>query len=196
VVKTRYAREQINGVSQARPARRNQYFALFRYCCDFYFKEGRMKIAVIGIGQSLRGDDAAGLEAVRLWQEQCPQTARRVQVEFSELPVLGLLDLLDGKDAGILVDAVHSEQVPGTLIRVGPEDLASFTPDAVSAHGWGVAETLQLGRSLYPSLVKCRITLIGIVGGQFDLGEGLSPGVRAALTAAVERIEKEVQNLL
>jgi hydrogenase maturation protease len=155
-----------------------------------------MKIAVVGIGQSLRGDDAAGLEAVRLWQEQYPQTAHRVRVEFPELPGLGLLDLLEGINAAILVDAVHSSAAPGTLIQIGPEDLASFTPDAGSAHGWGVAETLQLGRSLYPSLASCYITLIGIVGGQFDLGEGLSPEVRAALTAAVERIEKEVQNLL
>jgi hydrogenase maturation protease len=107
-----------------------------------------------------------------------------------------LLDLLEGINAAILVDAVHSSTAPGTLIRIGPEDLASFTPDAGSAHGWGVAETLQLGRSLYPSLASCHVTLIGIVGKQFDLGEGLSPGVRAALTAAVERIEKEVQNLL
>jgi hydrogenase maturation protease len=155
-----------------------------------------VKTAVIGIGQSLRGDDAAGLEAVRLWQEQCPQTARRVRVEFSELPGLGLLDLLDGIDAAILVDAVHSEQIPGTILRLGPEDLTSFTPDAGSAHGWGVAETLSLGRSLYPTLTACRITLIGIVGGQFDLGAGLSPEVQAALAGAVERIKKEVRSLI
>jgi hydrogenase maturation protease len=155
-----------------------------------------VKIAVIGIGQSLRGDDAAGLEAVRLWQEQYPQMALRVRVEFSELPGLGLLDLLEGIDAAILMDAVHSSAAPGTLIRIGPEDLASFTPGAGSAHGWGVAETLQLGRSLYPSLVKCRITLIGIVGKQFDLGAELSLQVHAALTGAATMIEKEVQGLL
>ena len=155
-----------------------------------------MKIAVIGIGQSLRGDDAAGLEAVRLWQEKYPQSAARVRMELAELPGSGLLDLLEGIDAAILVDAVHSSAAPGTLIRIGPEDLASFTPDARSAHGWGVAETLQLGRSLYPSLASCCITLIGIVGKQFDLGAGLSPEVRATLAGAVERIEKVVQSLL
>jgi hydrogenase maturation protease len=155
-----------------------------------------VKIAVIGIGQSLRGDDAAGLEAVRLWQKQHPESAARVHVELSELPGLGLLDMLGGMDAAILVDAVHSSSTPGTLHRLGPDDLASFTPDAGSAHGWGVAETLQLGRSLYPSLAKCRVTLIGIVGGQFNMGAGLSPAVQVALAGAVERIEKEVQNLL
>jgi len=155
-----------------------------------------MKIAVIGIGQSLRGDDAAGLEAVRLWQEKYPQSAARVRMELAELPGSGLLDLLEGIDAAILVDAVHSSAAPGTLIRIGPEDLASFTPDARSAHGWGVAETLQLGRSLYPSLASCCITLIGIVGKQFDLGAELSLQVHAALTGSATMIEKEVQGLL
>ncbi len=48
------------------------------------------KVAVIGIGQSLRGDDAAGLIAVRQWQEKYPQTASRpeVRIETDELPGL------------------------------------------------------------------------------------------------------------
>jgi hydrogenase maturation protease len=155
-----------------------------------------VKILVLGIGQSLRGDDAAGLDAVRLWQETHPQTAERVRVEVSELPGLGLLDLLTGADAAILVDAVKTEAEAGTVIRVGPEELASFTPDAQSAHGWGVAETLQLGRSLYPSLAQVRVMLFGIVGKDFGMGAALSPQVRDALANAVEQIEAEVQELL
>ncbi len=155
-----------------------------------------MKVAVIGIGQSLRGDDAAGLEAVRLWQEKYPQSAARVRIELAELPGLGLLDLLEGIDAAILVDAVHSSAAPGTLIRIGPEDLALFTPEAGSAHGWGVAETLQLGRSLYPTLASRCITLIGIVGKQFDLGAGLSQSVQEALPAACCLLDQEVCTLL
>lgn len=155
-----------------------------------------MKILVLGIGQSLRGDDTAGLEAVRLWREKFPETAGGVQVELSELPGLALLDLLERIDAAILVDAVQSSASAGAVICLSPDELASFTPEAGFAHGWGVAETLQLGRSMYPSLAKCRVTLIGIVGKDFRLGVGLSPEVREALAGAVERIEKEVQNLL
>ncbi len=155
-----------------------------------------MNILILGIGQSLGGDDAAGLEAVRLWQFQHPDSAAQVQVELSELPGLALLDLLEGMDAAILVDAVQSSASAGTVIRLGPDELASFTPGAGFAHGWGVSETLQLGRSLVPSLAKCRLTLIGIVGGQFGMGAGLSPQVREALAGAVENIEKEVQKLL
>jgi hydrogenase maturation protease len=155
-----------------------------------------MKITIIGIGQSLRGDDAAGLEAVQLWQETHPQTAERVRVEVSELPGLALLDLLTDADAAILVDAVQAASPAGTLIRIGPEELASFTPDAQSAHGWGVAETLQLGRSLYPHLMQVRVLLIGIVGENFAMGAVLSPEVQKALAGAVEQIEAEVQKLL
>jgi hydrogenase maturation protease len=154
-----------------------------------------MNILVLGIGQSLRGDDAAGLEAVRLWRETYPASAARVCVETCELPGLGLLDLLEGMQAAILVDAVHAPDLPGGLNHLGPDELAAFTPDSQSAHGWGVAETLLLGRSLYPWIVDCRITLIGIRAAQFELGSGLSAGVRAGLAAAAAMIEKEVEIL-
>lgn len=154
------------------------------------------KIIVIGTGQSLRGDDSAGLEAVRHWQMDFPATAESVRVELIELPGLGLLDLLEGMHAAILVDAMHAPQSPGRLKRLELDDLAVFAAGAASAHGWGVAETLSMGRSLYPALAKCRITLIGIAGEQFDLGAGLSIGVLAALEKAAKMIEKEVQRLL
>ncbi len=158
-----------------------------------------MKISVIGIGQSLRGDDSAGLEALRRWQEQYLETAGRpeVRVEISELPGLALLDLLEGVDAAIIVDAVQSSSAPpGTTLIIKPEELASFTADAQSAHGWGVAETLRLGLSLYPELATCNITLIGIVGKSFKMGAGLSTEVKNAIPIACEWIEKEAQAFL
>jgi len=155
-----------------------------------------MNILILGIGQSLRGDDAAGLEAVKLWQAQHPDSVTQVQVELSELSGLDLLDLLEGMDAAILVDAVQSSACAGTVIRIGADELASFTPGSGSAHGWGVAETLEMGRSLYPSLADCRISLIGIEAGPMDMGADLSPQVQAALIGAATMIEKEVQDLL
>lgn len=155
-----------------------------------------MKVLILGIGQSLRGDDAAGLEAVQLWQTQNPDSAVRVKVEFSELPGLALLELLEGIDAAVLVDAVQGSLVPGTILRLGPDELAGFTADAVSAHGWGVAETLQLGQSIYPSLKKCRITLIGIAGKDFHMGTGTGPDVRAVIEKAADMIEREIQDFL
>jgi hydrogenase maturation protease len=151
-----------------------------------------MNILVLGIGQSLRGDDAAGLDAVQLWRAHFPLSAGRVKVDTIELPGLHLLDLLEGMDVAILVDAIQVASTAGTIIHIGPDELAGFSLDSRSAHGWGVAETLQLGRSLFPSVAKCRITLIGITGKNFAMGVGLSQEVRVALAKVVEMIEREI----
>jgi hydrogenase maturation protease len=156
------------------------------------------KIIVIGIGQSLRGDDAVGPKAVRQWQESFPETASRpeVRVETLELPGLDLLTYLDGMDDAVLVDAIQCSALVGTLHRFMLNDALSFTPDARSAHGWGVAETLQLGCALYPSLAKCRMILIGLTGKDFEMGAKLSPEVEAALPETAKMIHLEVRRLL
>jgi hydrogenase maturation protease len=157
-----------------------------------------MKITVIGVGQSLRGDDAVGLEAVRRWQEKYPETAKlpEVQVDLQEVPGLALLDVLDGSEAAILVDAVKSLSAPGTLHRSSLEQLSSFTTDTKSAHGWGVAETLQLDRLLNPSSKDIPIRLIGIEAGQLQMGGGLSEAVVRVLPQVCEAIQEEVQRFL
>lgn len=117
-------------------------------------------------------------------------------METLELPGLELLNYLDGMDAAILVDAVQSPALAGTVHRFRLNDASSFTLDARSAHGWGVAETLQLGRALYPSLAKCRLILIGLAEKDFEMGAKLSLEVEAALPEAAKMIHREVSRLL
>jgi len=151
-------------------------------------------IKIIGIGQSLRGDDAAGLEAVRLWQERYQANNERLnlQVELTELPGIGLLNLLEGTRTVILVDAVHSNAKAGTIHLLSEDQLESFSNGSGSAHGWGVAETLSLGRKLMPSTMPEVLLLIGIEAGDLSLGESLSPDVEKALPEVVHLIEQLV----
>lgn len=157
-----------------------------------------MKLTVIGLGQTLRGDDAAGREAVRRWQKAYPATAARadVDVQLSELPGLALIDMLEGYDGAILVDALQSSAQPGTLHVLALEDLASFDLGAKSAHGWGVAETLKMGAQLDPATPRIPMQLIGIVIKQMGLGSGLSEAVENALPAACRSIQETVERLL
>ena len=126
-----------------------------------------MKVIVIGIGQTMRGDDGAGISAVRSWQQSFPHTAQGsdVSVQFAELPGLNLLDLLEGFEGAVLVDAVDAASVPGTIYRLGPADLAAFTSASHSAHGWGVAETLELAQQLKPDRDMIPIRLARRCGG-------------------------------
>ena len=130
----------------------------------------------------MRRDDAAGLEIVRLWQAQYPLSAARVKVEFSELPGLALLNSLVGMEAAVLVDALRSSAPAGTVIRLGPHELAGFTPEIgflLTAGGLQRRSTWDFRYIAW--LAKCKITLFGIVGKDFELGAGLSPEVHAGM---------------
>lgn len=153
-------------------------------------------IKVIGIGQSLRGDDAAGLEAVRLWQEiyLARPDHQNVQVELTELPGISLLSLLEGAQSAILVDAVHSQAIPGSIHNLSEDQLEAFGDGSGSAHGWGVAETLSLGRQITPSSLPEKLHLIGVEAGQLSIGDTLSPEVQSALPQAAELIEQFVRD--
>lgn len=157
-----------------------------------------MTITIIGIGQRLRGDDEAGLEAVALWQERYPATAgsHLVQVELAESPGVGLLNLMENAQAAVLVDAVFSGASPGSLVCLRHNDLAAYLEGTGSAHGWGVAETLALGRKISSETLPEHILIIGIEAGQVNLGQAFSPEVSAAMEKAADLIQETVQSLL
>jgi len=151
------------------------------------------KFVIVGIGQALRGDDAAGLEAVRLWRKNFPATAAdpRLRIEEAGMPGLELIDLLANVDGALLVDAVQSGVAPGTLHLVKPEQIVSFDTGSGSAHGWGVAETLGLARELRYALPE-QIVILGIEAVSFAMGEPMSPQVAQSLTKAAEMIEERI----
>jgi hydrogenase maturation protease len=115
-----------------------------------------------------------------------------VQVELAELPGIGLLNLLEGIRFALLVDAVHTGASPGTIHTLTEDQLESFCSGSGSAHGWGVAETLSLGRQFAPASLPSELILIGIEVAQLDLGETLSPEVYHSLPEVARQIEHHV----
>ena len=156
------------------------------------------RLAIVGIGQSLRGDDAAGLEAVESWRRGEAETAGRadIRVASMELPGLALLDMLDGVRGAIIVDAVQAGAPPGTIHHVEADQLEAFASSSKSAHGWGVAETLRLGLALDPKLKDTEVCVIGIEAERYTVGGGLSRAVSEALPRASAAIQLQVERLL
>jgi hydrogenase maturation protease len=145
-------------------------------------------VLVIGIGNELRGDDAAGLEVVRRLREEPGVSVREHQGEPTEL-----LDLWEGVAAVVLVDAVRSGAAPGTIHRVD----ASSEPVPValrrsSSHLIGVAEVLELGRAL--ARLPPTVILYGVEGSQFALGTACSEPVTAAISPAVAAVLAEARS--
>jgi hydrogenase maturation protease len=102
-----------------------------------------MTAMVIGIGNSFRSDDAAGLIVARRVRVNAPS-----HLQGLELQADALLALWDNADAVVLIDAVASGVQPGTIYRF--EAHAEPIPSACfhgSTHGLNVAEAIELARA-------------------------------------------------
>jgi hydrogenase maturation protease len=103
----------------------------------------------------------------------------------------GLLDLLEGADQALLVDAWKSGPEPGVIRRI--DLLAEPLPTGLagtSTHGFGLAEALELGQALGSLPARCIV--YAIAGDRFDIGAAPSPQVADAVTATARRILDEL----
>jgi hydrogenase maturation protease len=147
-------------------------------------------ILLIGIGNEYRGDDGAGLAAIRsLKAKGLPGTL------FKECTGDGadLIETWRKAQIVLLIDAVSSGAPPGTLYRfdaLTQPMLARYSFH--STHAFGVVEAIELARALHV-LPPCLI-VYAIEGKNFATGMGLSPEVEYAVREVVERVVDEVNN--
>lgn len=137
---------------------------------------------VVGVGNDLRGDDAAGVEAVR---RLAPSPSLVLHEHGGDAP--GLVALWGPDDDVTIVDAVVSDGPPGTLLEL--DALAAPLPAEVSwatTHGAGVAEGVELARVL--GRLPRSLVVLGIVAKQFDLGAPMTPEVEGAVDEVVRRL--------
>jgi hydrogenase maturation protease len=144
--------------------------------------------AVIGLGNRMRGDDAAGPEVARLLVERGVAAA----VAEHEAEPTGLIELWDGVPLAIVLDATAPRGRPGRIERreVGEEGLPRDGQRAASTHALDLAETIELARSL--ERLPGRLVVYGIEAESFATGEPMSPPVVAAVTEAADRVGAEV----
>lgn len=144
-----------------------------------------MKSIVIGIGNALCADDGVGLAvARRLIEEGYPAVA-------AGCPGLGLLDLMEGYDRAVLVDAVVSGAPPGTLHTFGLRELPDRALLPLSLHGVNAVDALALGMAVEPERLPAEVIIIGIeIANRAPFTEGLSPEVAAAVGAASGLVRK------
>ncbi len=149
---------------------------------------------VIGLGNELRHDDAAGLEIVRPLRDRAEEAG--IDVHEQEGETLGLLELWEGADAVVLVDAISSGAAPGTIRRIdgSVEPIPTHFRSSSSTHAVGVSDAIELARTL--GRLPARVVVFGIEGRCFDAGSGLSEDVRAAIAPLAERVLGEAHELI
>jgi hydrogenase maturation protease len=146
------------------------------------------RVAIIAVGNPLRGDDGATLVAAQHLR------AYGLPVSVIGEDVLGLVDALAGADAAVLLDTVRTGAAAGTIVRV---ELTGEDPlehaGATSTHALGLGEAVELARAL--GGLPRRVVVYGVEGARFDAGEELSPPVRAAIEPFAVAVASEVEAL-
>ena len=152
------------------------------------------KIRIIGVGSPF-GDDRLGwivaeqLKALPI----CLSKKGKIDISILDRPGTALISQWKDVDAVILIDAIRSGASPGTLHILSADDIDENT-QLTSSHGFGVASTMALARTL--DELPQYFYLCGIEIDPTNLGEDLGLSVRVAINPLVDRIELLVTRLL
>jgi len=144
-------------------------------------------VAVICVGNRTRSDDAVG-----------PVIADELQARGLRVPIYvtggepaELLDLWADLDRVVVVDAVLTgRQKPGTVHVMSATDSPLHLGSQASTHGIGLAESIELARSL--NQLPAEVQLVGVEATDLAPGTELSPAVQAAVPEAVATVIAEV----
>ncbi len=143
------------------------------------------RIAIVGMGHELRGDDAVGVMVAR--RLQALSNSNWLVLDAGPAPENFSSKLCEfSPDILLLVDAVQMDALPGSirLLAVDDTEIYSVATHALSPHLWITYLQIEL---------NCVIKLLGIQVGQCSLGTLLSSPVSMSAERIVQVIEQLVR---
>lgn len=145
------------------------------------------EILFIGVGNPLRGDDAAGVLAAKLVRDRNHPSIRVIEHDGEGA---SLMEAWTGAQTVIVLDAASSDSPPGTIYRFDATEQP--LPGRLfqnSTHAFGLHEAVELSRALnhFPR----QLIIYGIVGKCFEIGAHLSAEAEEATRQVVKRILEE-----
>ena len=147
---------------------------------------------LLGIGNDILGDDAAGLLAVRSLKEEFQHSADITEAIAGGLE---LMELLEGYERVLILDSIVTKKHPvGSILELTKEQFQSSV--AIAPHYVSLPEAIQLADYLgirFPKEIKI---LAMEIDDPFQLTEELTPAVRQALPEFVRRARNILHDLL
>ncbi|MEW6554595.1 MAG: hydrogenase maturation protease [Actinomycetota bacterium] len=132
---------------------------------------------VIGIGNTLMGDDGVGIHAVRYLAGKLPDGVPLVE---GGVYGLDLLTCLENQHKAIFIDAIDVGDEPGAVFRFSPREVRENRDSpAVSQHDIGLYDLIATARLL--DQCPQDIVVIAVQVKSIEVGMELSPEVRGSL---------------
>ncbi|MBU77980.1 MAG: HyaD/HybD family hydrogenase maturation endopeptidase [Candidatus Marinimicrobia bacterium] len=151
------------------------------------------KINVLGLGNIILGDEAFGVEAVRLLEANSDFPAN-VNIIDGGTQGVYLLDYIESADSLLIFDAIIPQDYDFKVYVYQKENLPSFIHRKMSSHQIGLSELLSIAK-LHGKVPK-EVALIGIPPKNMDINVGLTKEVQNLVPKAVEKGKEIIMHWL
>jgi hydrogenase maturation protease len=152
------------------------------------------KVVVIGCGNLLRGDDAAGPIAIRmLWERGVPGDVLLVDGGTAGMDVAFKMD---GARRVVLIDAAFTGAAPGTVYRVPGHELAELPPLAgLHSHQFRWDHSLAFAEWLLGERMPADVEVFLIEAESCEPGADLTEPVCTAVRRVCDLLAGEWEQL-
>lgn len=153
-----------------------------------------MKTLVLGLGNPIISDDGVGIYIAREVARQIEGRFSQEEVHITESSMAGLtlLDLLNGYNKAIIIDAIQTNRrKAGEIYRLEPKDFDN-TRHASSPHDTNFATALELGRRLNLPLPTDIVIFAIEVEDVSTFSEECTPIVHKSIPACVDMVIEEL----
>jgi hydrogenase maturation protease len=150
-----------------------------------------MRTIIIGVGNPLRSDDAAGLVAARMLRDRL---AGEADIEVAELWAGGLrlVETMVGYQRAVVIDAMATGELPpGSVRKLSLAELGDAR-NIACVHDTSLPTALEIWRTSSVPVPE-EIAIFAIEGQDMEtLGEDLTSPVRRGVGMAVDAIADEL----
>jgi hydrogenase maturation protease len=153
-----------------------------------------MKTLIMGIGNSLLGDDGIGVHIARRLSRLIKD--ENVAVVDANTGGLNLLDFILGYDKLIIIDAIMTNQNRiGEIYRLGQEKIGEPVYVATPPHHFNLPATIEIGRRLFPNEMPKEV-IVYAVGTQdvAQITEDMTDKVKKAIPRVISLVLEEVSS--
>lgn len=144
---------------------------------------------IIGIGNTLRGDDGIGVILAKKMERKVPSNVR---VFDAGSGIIDILHILENLDKAIIVDAVHFGGKPGELKFFEPKEAKSLV-ESKKSHDLDLLEVLELS-DLLEELPK-QILIMGIEPKNISLRKGLSSTLENKIPELTKKLYEKAKTI-
>jgi hydrogenase maturation protease len=158
------------------------------------------KLVVLGVGNSIRMDDGAGIRVVEQLEQDKELKQLGISFQYLNTGGLDILDAIDGFEIAIIVDAAsmaHQGLKPGDIFHLGNlHEINIEQSQGISSHGIGVLPVLKyakMGGYEVPNPIEIYGVQIKEIG---FIGEELTPEVAKGVKELIPKLKSHILSIL